>query len=103
MKHLWQTNKMSVLHVSEKVIQELYNHGIKADAIVVDLPGKGCDEELLRTIASMMPKKSSMLPATRERNSVSSTIPLICITGTYRGCIFEHNLSPKIGSVELTG
>ena len=48
---------MSVLHVSEKVIPELYNHGIKADAIVVDLPSKGCDEELLRTIASMMPKK----------------------------------------------
>lgn len=42
---------------SEEVIPDLYNKGIKSDVIVVDPPRKGCDEELLRTIASMKPKR----------------------------------------------
>ena len=42
---------------SEEVIPDLYNKGIKADVIVVDPPRKGCDEELLRTIAAMKPKR----------------------------------------------
>lgn len=42
---------------SEEVIPDLYNKGISADVIVVDPPRKGCDEELLRTIAAMKPKR----------------------------------------------
>lgn len=42
---------------SEEVIPELYDRGVKAEVIVVDPPRKGCDEELLRTIASMKPER----------------------------------------------
>lgn len=42
---------------SEEIIPELYKNGVKADVIVVDPPRKGCDEELLRTIASMKPDR----------------------------------------------
>lgn len=42
---------------SEEVIPKLYDKGIKADVIVVDPPRKGCDEELLRTIAAMKPER----------------------------------------------
>lgn len=42
---------------SEKVIPELCSKGIKADVIVVDPPRKGCDVELLITIASMKPER----------------------------------------------
>jgi len=42
---------------SEEVIPKLYKSGIKADVIVVDPPRKGCEEELLRTIASMKPDR----------------------------------------------
>lgn len=40
---------------SETVIPELYKKGIRADAIVVDPPRKGCAPELLRTISDMRP------------------------------------------------
>jgi len=42
---------------SEEEIPKLYEKGVVADVIVVDPPRKGCDEELLRTIASMRPEK----------------------------------------------
>ena len=56
---------------SETVIPELYGKGIKADAIVVDPPRKGCDEKLLEVIAEMGPEKVvyvSCNPATLARD-----------------------------------
>jgi len=42
---------------AEKVIPWWKAQGITADVIVVDPPRKGCDEELLRTIIEMRPKR----------------------------------------------
>lgn len=42
-----------VVGQAERVVSELYGRGIKADVVVVDPPRKGCDEELLRTVAEM--------------------------------------------------
>jgi 23S rRNA (uracil1939-C5)-methyltransferase len=42
---------------SEDIIPDLYKKGIKGDIIVVDLPRKGCGEELLQTIAAMKPQR----------------------------------------------
>lgn len=50
-------NTEFIVGKSEEVIPDLYNQGVRADVIVVDPPRKGCDEELLRTIASMRPEK----------------------------------------------
>lgn len=51
------TNTEFILGKSEEVIPQLYKSGTKADVIVVDPPRKGCDEELLKTIASMKPER----------------------------------------------
>ncbi|ANC75601.1 23S rRNA (uracil-5-)-methyltransferase RumA [Fictibacillus phosphorivorans] len=42
---------------SEEVIPEWKKQGITPDVIVVDPPRKGCDEELLKTIIEMKPKR----------------------------------------------
>ena len=47
-----------IVGLAEEVIPEKFKkEGIKADVIVVDPPRKGCDEKLLETIATMMPKR----------------------------------------------
>ncbi|MBS4175603.1 23S rRNA (uracil(1939)-C(5))-methyltransferase RlmD [Bacillus sp. FJAT-49736] len=56
---------------AEKVIPKWYQEGVKADALVVDPPRKGCDETLLQTIIEMKPKKVvyvSCNPATLARD-----------------------------------
>ncbi|MCF6093961.1 23S rRNA (uracil(1939)-C(5))-methyltransferase RlmD [Microaerobacter geothermalis] len=42
---------------AEKVIPWWYAQGIKADVMVIDPPRKGCNEELLKTIIDMKPKR----------------------------------------------
>lgn len=56
---------------AETVIPNWYKQGITADTLVVDPPRKGCDENLLKTIAEMKPKKVvyvSCNPATLARD-----------------------------------
>ncbi|MCT4631276.1 MAG: 23S rRNA (uracil(1939)-C(5))-methyltransferase RlmD [Firmicutes bacterium] len=57
---------------AEEVIKDKYEqNNIEADVIVVDPPRKGCDEELLKTIIEMNPKKAvyvSCDPATLARD-----------------------------------
>ncbi|OCA82674.1 MULTISPECIES: 23S rRNA (uracil(1939)-C(5))-methyltransferase RlmD [unclassified Bacillus (in: firmicutes)] len=56
---------------AETVIPAWYEEGITADVLVVDPPRKGCDENLLNTIAEMKPKKVvyvSCNPATLARD-----------------------------------
>lgn len=56
---------------AETVIPNWYKQGITADCLVVDPPRKGCDENLLKTIAAMKPKKVvyvSCNPATLARD-----------------------------------
>jgi 23S rRNA (uracil1939-C5)-methyltransferase len=56
---------------SEDVIPEWKKQGITPDVIVVDPPRKGCDEELLKTIIEMKPKRVvyvSCNPATLARD-----------------------------------
>ena len=56
---------------AETVIPNWYKKGITADCLVVDPPRKGCDENLLKTIAAMKPKKVvyvSCNPATLARD-----------------------------------
>ena len=38
---------------AEKVIPQMYEKGIKADAVVVDLPRKGCDTVELETMVKI--------------------------------------------------
>ncbi|MFS1516416.1 23S rRNA (uracil(1939)-C(5))-methyltransferase RlmD [Bacillus sp. SCS-151] len=56
---------------AEEVIPAWYEQGIHADVMVVDPPRKGCDEELLKTIIDMKPKRVvyvSCNPATLARD-----------------------------------
>lgn len=56
---------------SEDVIPEWKKQGITPDVIVVDPPRKGCDEDLLKTIIEMKPKRVvyvSCNPATLARD-----------------------------------
>jgi 23S rRNA (uracil1939-C5)-methyltransferase len=56
---------------AEDVIAKWYSEGIMADVLVVDPPRKGCDENLLKTIIEMKPKKVvyvSCNPATLARD-----------------------------------
>ena len=55
----------------EKVIPGMYSKGIKANAVVVDPPRKGCDEALLRILTEMHPDRIvyvSCNPATLARD-----------------------------------
>lgn len=51
------TNAEFAVGKSEDVIPEWKKQGITPDVIVVDPPRKGCDEELLKTIIEMKPKR----------------------------------------------
>ncbi|GGB67178.1 23S rRNA (uracil(1939)-C(5))-methyltransferase RlmD [Fictibacillus barbaricus] len=51
------TNAEFAVGKSEEVIPEWKKQGISPDVIVVDPPRKGCDEELLKTIIEMKPKR----------------------------------------------
>lgn len=51
------TNVEFAVGEAETVIPNWYKEGINADVLVVDPPRKGCDENLLKTIAAMKPKK----------------------------------------------
>ncbi len=56
---------------AEEVVPKLYKEGLKADVVVVDPPRKGCDREVLETIASMNPKRVvyvSCKPSTLARD-----------------------------------
>lgn len=56
---------------AEKVIPQIYSEGVRADVVVVDPPRKGCDEELLKTLVSMEPRRIvyvSCNPATLARD-----------------------------------
>ena len=53
------------------VMPRLYKEGVRADVIVVDPPRAGCSEKVLKTIASMKPKRVvyvSCNPATLARD-----------------------------------
>ncbi|WP_455660558.1 23S rRNA (uracil(1939)-C(5))-methyltransferase RlmD, partial [Pradoshia sp.] len=65
------TNVEFAVGEAETVIPNWYKQGIIADTLVVDPPRKGCDENLLKTIAAMKPKKVvyvSCNPATLARD-----------------------------------
>ncbi|MDM5318158.1 23S rRNA (uracil(1939)-C(5))-methyltransferase RlmD [Fictibacillus sp. b24] len=65
------TNAEFAVGKSEDVIPEWKKQGITPDVIVVDPPRKGCDEELLKTIIEMKPKRVvyvSCNPATLARD-----------------------------------
>lgn len=65
------TNAEFAVGKSEDVIPEWKKQGITPDVIVVDPPRKGCDEELLKTIIEMRPKRVvyvSCNPATLARD-----------------------------------
>ncbi|WP_396136079.1 23S rRNA (uracil(1939)-C(5))-methyltransferase RlmD [Bacillus sp. NEB1478] len=65
------TNAEFAVGKSEEVIPEWKKQGITPDVIVVDPPRKGCDEELLKTIIEMKPKRVvyvSCNPATLARD-----------------------------------
>lgn len=54
-----------------KAAAELEKEGIKPDVIILDPPRKGCDEELIKTVAKMSPKRVvyvSCDPATLARD-----------------------------------
>jgi 23S rRNA (uracil1939-C5)-methyltransferase len=42
---------------AEKVVEDLYRQGIRADVVVLDPPRKGCDQELLKTIIDSSPSR----------------------------------------------
>ncbi len=42
---------------TEKITENLYKDGIKADVVVVDPPRKGCDQSLLETIINICPHR----------------------------------------------
>ena len=57
--------------LSEDVFPKLLKRGIKADKLVVDPPRRGCEKEVLETIAQMKPKRIvyiSCNPATLARD-----------------------------------
>jgi 23S rRNA (uracil1939-C5)-methyltransferase len=65
------TNAEFAAGEAEVVIPKWYKEGNNADVLVVDPPRKGCDEELLKTIIEMKPKKVvyvSCNPATMARD-----------------------------------
>ncbi|MFS0637944.1 23S rRNA (uracil(1939)-C(5))-methyltransferase RlmD [Mesobacillus foraminis] len=65
------TNAEFAVGEAEAVIPKWYEDGVRADVLVVDPPRKGCDEELLKTIIEMKPKKVvyvSCNPATLARD-----------------------------------
>ncbi|MDR7074329.1 23S rRNA (uracil1939-C5)-methyltransferase [Fictibacillus barbaricus] len=65
------TNAEFAVGKSEEVIPAWKKQGITPDVIVVDPPRKGCDEELLKTIIEMKPKRVvyvSCNPATLARD-----------------------------------
>jgi 23S rRNA (uracil1939-C5)-methyltransferase len=45
------------LGAAETVVPGLYRQGLRADAVVVDPPRKGCDRALLETLAEMKPER----------------------------------------------
>ena len=52
------TNTEFYVGRAEEVVPRLFkNDGVRADVVVVDPPRKGCDEELLKTIVEIGPKK----------------------------------------------
>ncbi len=56
---------------AEEVAPKLYKKGLRADVVVVDPPRKGCDREVLETIAMMNPKRVvyvSCKPSTLARD-----------------------------------
>ncbi len=56
---------------AEKIVPELYKHGVKADLVIIDPPRKGCEAKLLQTITNMQPAKIiyvSCNPATLARD-----------------------------------
>ena len=65
------TNAEFIVGEVEKVIPKMYETGIKADAVFVDPPRKGCDITALQTIIDMKPEKLvyiSCNPATLARD-----------------------------------
>ncbi len=83
---------------------ELEKEGIKPDAIILDPPRKGCDEELIKTVARMNPERIvyvSCDPATLARDcamfaTLGYTIPKI--NGTHK--ITPVDMFPKTAHVE---
>src|SRR5690625_493591 len=46
-----------VVGEAEKVMPDWYTEGLRPDVIIVDPPRKGCDEEVLKAMANMNPKR----------------------------------------------
>ncbi|MCR4616384.1 MAG: 23S rRNA (uracil(1939)-C(5))-methyltransferase RlmD [Clostridiales bacterium] len=51
------TNAEFICGDASKAAEELSERGIKADVVILDPPRKGCDEELLTTLARMSPDR----------------------------------------------
>lgn len=83
---------------AEEVIPELYAKGIKADVVVVDPPRKGCEEELLKTIIEMKPKKVvyvSCKPSTLARD-----LKILCENGFKLVKVQPVDMFPQTTHVE---
>ncbi len=91
------TNAEFIVGLSEEVFPRLMERDIMPDAVIIDPPRKGCDEQLLATLKTYKPKKIvyiSCNPATLARD-------LKILSEKYEvGTIFPYDLFPHTRHVE---
>lgn len=83
---------------AEELAEGLYNKYGKPDVVILDPPRKGCDEELLKTVAKAKPKKIvyvSCKPATLARD-----LKYICANGYEAVRVVPINMFPATSHVE---
>lgn len=90
-------NAEFIVGLSEEVFPRLLARGIQPDAVIIDPPRKGCDEQLLATLKTYLPEKIvyiSCNPSTLARD-------LKILSKNYKiGTVYPYDLFPHTKHVE---